>query len=86
MRLRRAMPRVRLSGGMILAFCFVSAAGFAQTTSKPIAATAAQRGKDTFQHSCAVCQRRRVRGAPRLDAAELARIDNSLTRSADSRR
>jgi cytochrome c553 len=61
-RFRGVMPGVRFIIGVLSAFCVVSAAGFAQTTSKPIASTAVQRGRDTFQQSCAVCHGQRGNG------------------------
>ena len=61
MRFRRGVPRISFIIGVAAACCLVSAAGLAQTPSKPLAPTAAQ-GKETFQQSCAICHGDRGRG------------------------
>jgi mono/diheme cytochrome c family protein len=71
MRFRAALPRVRLTIGVLSVLCLVSADGFAQPPARPIASTAVERGKDTFRQSCAVCHGERGNGkgqaAPALE-------------------
>ena len=63
MRNRSEVSRSMLRISVLLAAVLLPAmTGFAQTVPKPVSSTAAQRGKQTFLQSCAVCHGERANG------------------------